>query len=588
MKELIFNIGNIFSLDSQDNCLVQYGCICYHIPAYQRGYKWSSDKGGAVSILLSDLWNNFQLFQQAVKKEYYLQYITVKRTEVQIDSIASHCLEVIDGQQRLTTLSIIISVIAALSNNDNISVDRLHYAIRENFFSNHIYQEDDLLELVSKEWKDYQNTPLDKQDIFYLYSATKACFDFFSSRKVEINDFYEYLTYNVKLIVNSVESHVQSETVFKNLNSNKVPLTEVELIKGLLITKVGRGNAMKTPKHYKEVLAERAGLGRKWDEISRWANQPEIRSFYFNHSDGMYQLLLLTAMLVETRENKLEKRINDKDFPLFNFYNQYSDTQKLFKNLLQISATLKDWFHDNEKYNLLGFCRFVKGSNFNSLSFLKICLEYKTKPLLAKFLNKTKDEFITTSDISKLRYSEHVNEIHAILLSLNVFNDSLESRFNFHEFIDKKWSLEHIFPQSPEGKNAILNDEQKQAVKNMLGNAMTPEIEAILNKVERDEVEKLNYYTALQNLSDLNSIGNMCLLTRSDNSSNGCSFFKEKRANVLALLRNGSFVPAHTFDVFSKMIPNLESDDLGTWSADDIKKHTEYIAETLTPKLSEV
>ncbi len=588
MKELIFNIGQIFNIDSQDDCLVQYGCTRYHIPAYQRGYKWASDKGGAVSILLSDLWNNFQFFQQAIKKEYYLQYITVKRTEVQIDGNATFCLEVIDGQQRLTTLSIIISVLAALSQNDNVSVDRLHYAIRENFFSNHIYQEDDLLELVSKEWKEYQNTPLDKQDIFYLYSASKASFDFFSLKKDELDDFYEYLTNNVKLIVNSVESHVQSETVFKNLNSNKVPLTEVELIKGLLITKVGRGSVVKSPKHYKEVLAERSGLGRKWDEISRWANQPEIRSFYFNQGDGMHQLLLLTAMLLETRENKLEKQINDKDFPLFNFYNQYSDTQKLFKNSLQICASLKDWFQDNEKYNLLGFCRFVKGSSSNSLSFLKTCLEYKTKPELIGFLNKTKDGFITRLNITTLRYSEHVNEIHAILLSLNVFNDSLESRFNFHEFIDKQWSLEHIFPQSPEGKKAILNDEQKRAVKNMLGTGLTSEIDAILDKAERDELDKLKYYSALQNLSDLNSIGNMCLLTSSDNSSNGCSFFKEKRANVLDLLRKGSFVPAHTFDVFSKMIPTLESNDLETWSAEDIKKHTEYIAETLTPKLSAI
>jgi hypothetical protein len=345
---------------------------------------------------------------------------------------------------------------------------------------------------------------------------------------------------------------------------------------------------MKSPKHYKEVLAERAGLGRKWDEISRWANQHEIRSFYFNQGDGMYQLLLLAAMRLETKENKLEKRINDKDFPLFNFYNQYSDTKKLFKTLIQICTSLKDWFKDNEKYNLLGFCRFVKGSIHNSLSFLKTCLEYKTKPTLIGFLSNTKDGFITTSDITTLRYSEHINEIHAILLSLNVFNDSLESRFNFHEFINKQWSLEHIFPQSPEGKKTILNDDQKQAVKNMLGNALTPEIEAILNKVERDEVEKLKYYSALQNLSDLNSIGNMCLLTSSDNSSNGCSFFKEKRANVLAFLRKGSFVPAHTFDVFSKMIPTLESNDLETWCVDDIKKHTEYIAETLIPKLSAV
>lgn len=131
MKELIFNIENIFNSHNQNGCLTQYGCSYYHIPAYQRGYKWASTKNGAVSILLNDLWNAYVSYENQESKEYYLQYITVKK--IALENIS--CLEVIDGQQRLTTLSIILAVLSAQLELENISFKKLDYAIRDNIFT---------------------------------------------------------------------------------------------------------------------------------------------------------------------------------------------------------------------------------------------------------------------------------------------------------------------------------------------------------------------------------------------------------------------------------------------------------------------
>ena len=44
MKELIYNIKEIFDSETQNGCLFQYETGNYHIPAYQRGYKWESTK----------------------------------------------------------------------------------------------------------------------------------------------------------------------------------------------------------------------------------------------------------------------------------------------------------------------------------------------------------------------------------------------------------------------------------------------------------------------------------------------------------------------------------------------------------------
>ena len=105
MKELVFSIKNIFSTDPSEGCLGQYDAEKYHIPAYQRGFKWASKKPtDAIQILMTDLWEAFVSAKNSNRKEYYMQYITVKKINKE-----NH-LEVIDGQQRLTSFSILLSV----------------------------------------------------------------------------------------------------------------------------------------------------------------------------------------------------------------------------------------------------------------------------------------------------------------------------------------------------------------------------------------------------------------------------------------------------------------------------------------------
>lgn len=572
MKELVFSIEDIFNRHSQDGCLSQYDCMMFHIPAYQRGYKWSSDENGAVSILLEDLWDAYLAYATQQRKEYYLQYITVKKNNVSVNNHSKNCLEVIDGQQRLTTLSILLSVFSTVLNKENISEGKLHYAIRDNFFTDYIYPNTALNGLIVKEWNELEeDNNLNKQDIFYMFHAVKKCNNFLSNIEKEHKEkFYNYLCSNVKLIVNSVENHVESESVFKNLNSNRVPLTEAELIKGFLITKVGRIQFKQHKAHFKEILEIRANIGRKWDEISRWANNESIRNFFFNDKDGMHQLLVLTAMRVDGI--KLSSS-------LFNDYHKYGKADELFQILKNTQSMLNDWFINDELYNLLGFCRFAKKSPHNKLNFLIELLKVEDKKKLKDTLNSKKQELLQSEkEYKDLKYGDEDNDkIHAVLLALNVFCKGMEKRFDFYEFNQKKWSLEHIFPQSPEGKNKVLNDNEKLEILDMLGEKATDEIRDILNQSERTEDQKQIYYRALQEHKHLNSIGNMCLLTSSDNSSNGCMFFSDKRKNILKLIQKGSFVPKHTFDVFSKMMDEIDNSDLSVWSKDDIEKHIQYI-----------
>jgi uncharacterized protein with ParB-like and HNH nuclease domain len=579
MRELVFNTENIFNTISDHGVLMQYECLGYHIPAYQRGYKWGSDSNGAVTVLLSDLNEAFQAYQNGLRTEYYLQYITVKK----IDEFKQ--LEVIDGQQRLTTLSIIFSVFSSILEIENIADEKISYAIRDNFFQSHIYPSEPLQKMVKYNWEEFIETHplLNKQDIYYLFSAVQKVNSFLTKEvKKDIKSFYDFICSHVMIIVNSVESHVSSETVFRNLNSNQVPLTEAELIKGYLITRIGRKGKNGSKLHFKEILELRANLGRKWDEMSAWCNRPEINAFYFSHKEGMEGLLKLSALLCEGPNRKL-KEGRKEEFHLFNFYHTLDNLEEVFELIKEVFNKLFDWYNQNAIYNLIGFCRFTKGSKNNHPNFLINILRIEEKDNLLVHLDSRRADLLPEGDITELRYGgDEDGFIHAVLLHLSVFSEGINSRFNFYRFEKEKWTLEHIFPQSPEGKKYILTSTQKHLVKQMLGENLTDELDLILDKDSRSEDEKNQYYDALKRIGPLNSMGNMCLLSSSDNSSNGNKFFTEKRQNVLSLIQKGSFVPKHTFNVFSKMISGLDSEDMNMWTMNDIEKHLEFISNTIS------
>lgn len=594
MRELVFSVKDIFNSETASGCLSQYETLFYHIPAYQRGYKWGVGKSGAVTLLLEDLWDAY--IQQ--KNEYYLQYITVK--PIQID-VKGKCLEVIDGQQRITTLSILLSAFAALIPCENIASDKLDYAIRENLFEEQIYPADAFLKFSEQDWDGFiKEDPVkfDRQDIYYLHQAAKECLRFLKNtvKAQELTNFYKFICESVKVIVNSIELHISSETVFKNLNSNRVPLSETELIKALLITHAGREEVHQAEYHFRQVMEVRVSLGRAWDDVQCWANDAAIKSFFFNDSkDPMFDLLSLTVSLLEKSSPSIlsiPSDLNGKH--LFSFFNKHELKKEALNLLTEIKHRLEDWFNKDEIYHLIGFCRFSKGSKYKNLQFIKQCLDASAHSELISFLNSKKHNLIFGSNqdkppkdvIADLRYGEDSNQIHAILLALSVFPpDIISRRFDFKSFESECWSLEHIFPQTPEGKKNELDDNDKENIRTLFLESdieISEELKEVLNKHIRTEDEKKLISEQLAKCELIHCIGNMCLLTGGSNSALGCGFFDVKRRKILQILHNGGFVPTHTFDVFSKMIKNLNS-DIGRWCLADIRAHEAHIVEQLVP-----
>ena len=619
MSDLIYNIREIFDDESPKGCLQQHGCRAYRIPPYQRGYKWGSETNEPVG----KLWKDLRQAWIRNDKEYLLQAISVKKiTDDQSESV----LEVIDGQQRLTTLFILIYALNFRTVNPvcrNIAEHKLQYSIR--------HQKSNLDELITQ-WiesvvesaQDYhQFLEIHKvenethQDNYYLKCATLRCVHELEihseNRDFKTNqdwiNFQNFLFDRVKLMVNTVESNVSGEIMFGNLNSNRVELTEIELIKGLLLTRVAREPSESKPRQYREVLEMRIQLGQKWDEFNHWANLPEIRTLYFpafEEGMGMQGLLELVArqMTVPFTPTKSTKK-GEKS--LFEFFFSQHHLKDVFSLLTNTYSRLQDWFENYHYYHLIGYC-LIHEKAADRLPFLVKQLNCNTKPKLNEGLlgrRKTilfgRDEARGDEDNSTpvsfgtLRYGEQDERIKSILLALSVFQKESTGRFNFLAFARENWSLEHIFPQTPFGKGAELSAEQQIVALNILLNHGQNVLnEQITDKITqlRDATGELNLKVEVENLLKsepiLHKIGNLCLLSSKDNSAMGCGMFNEKRKVIRDLIDRGNFVPRHTYEIFSKMIvSDGDGDSLDSWSDIDIEKHESVIEKRICELMEE-
>jgi uncharacterized protein with ParB-like and HNH nuclease domain len=179
------------------------------VPSYQRGYRWNEEQ---VLDLLNDI-NEFSPRDTDVAGEktwYCLQPIVVKKDH--------DYFEVIDGQQRLTTIYLILHRMnARMQKSEWQDVFKLKYSTRD-----HI--ENFLDELVCDKSSD------ENIDYYYITRAYKVICDFFKDKSINVREFESNFGFYTKVIWYET-TETNPITIFTRINMGKIPLTNAELIK---------------------------------------------------------------------------------------------------------------------------------------------------------------------------------------------------------------------------------------------------------------------------------------------------------------------------------------------------------------------
>ena len=223
MNNLIYSVKEIFTTYLDEN-----GSSCFNIPEYQRGYKWTKEDARA---LLNDL----KKFKDANKDKnsfYCLQNITIVPNK-------NNEFDVVDGQQRLTTLYILLAYLKSVGVEELKELDfknKLKYSIRDttrDLLSKTVTTKDFWAEIKLEESKN--------RDEYYIREVSLEIKNWFeggdSDGKWNLLDATETILNRLKLIVNKIDGKKEEETIFANINGGKVPLDGADLVRAVLMTR---------------------------------------------------------------------------------------------------------------------------------------------------------------------------------------------------------------------------------------------------------------------------------------------------------------------------------------------------------------
>ncbi len=484
MSKLLYTAREIFSSDSQNGCLGVNEAEEYYIAPYQRGYKWLSPEewtaADQVNTLLRDIYDAWMRNQNST---YYLQFITVKKTSHDDKRL----LEVIDGQQRLTTLSILSAVLKNNFNLEDFAGNNIDYYSSET--------DGDRKKCLSGFHASQPITAasedIDDQTIWFMTQAFKNLGKLLSQKfGAENNDkedtkdisyFYRYLCDNTLIIVNLVQDNVQGEEVFENLNGRKVPLTDAELIKGLLLCQAARRS---TKLSYNEVLEHRTDMGRTWDEMECWLARPEVGPFFFDGGQYAIYDFLLLVMLQHSKEIQSNEANNlynarlehmpsmTKKYQLFNKYYERiakpNDALKFFYDIEDMYWRMRDAFDDVARHNAYGFLLFRESGvkrlrQIGELTSLGSAWQITTKMKVREKFSKRQENMSSEQEFCKTYdcdYEKSPEDIRNDLMLLNCFELNENGAFRpngrlafpfYNVDSSSTKSIEHVQCQKPVG-----------------------------------------------------------------------------------------------------------------------------------------
>lgn len=565
--------------------------IKFIIPHYQRGYRWEEQE---VNELLDDLWTFCKDLESG--DFYCIQPIVVLEKE-------ANTYEVLDGQQRLTTLYLILSYLEERRYEDGYN--------QEMFSLNYQTRKD--CEIFLRE-KRFTNSLDDSNiDYYHICNAYKTIYNWFNTEKHRgakgklipiLLDDNSKGNRNVRFIWYEVEKNTKAIDVFIRLNVGKIPLTDAELTKALLLQsdKYDKEEVKFVERRLYEIASE-------WDTIEYALQNPELWYFLSNQGNGKpthieFIFDLIADNLLKEKKYFDRKPIKHATFLILSEYlndllNNESLTrikavEKIWEHVTGYFEYFREWFNNRTLYHYIGYL--IAQKDYRLIDNLIIEANKRPKRKFIEYLEseigkiikvdkerKDTDGNIYKVTLEKLNYENEdqktndIPEILKVLFLHNVYaslkSDKEKARFPFNLYKKtkkkEKWSLEHIHAQNSQSITNRENqltwlDDHIRSFENQSNRSFEKLIKQMKflrakNDIEQDEFEMIEneVYTAIKmyagiDESKTHSISNLCLVDANTNSKLNNSVFDVKREKIKEREIQGNYIPVCTRNVFMK------------------------------------
>ncbi|MDE6267243.1 MAG: DUF262 domain-containing protein [Muribaculaceae bacterium] len=455
-------------------CIKQILDYNFFIPDYQRGYRWSEQQ---VRELLEDL-TEFACKKRADYEFYCLQPLAVREMtqEDKLKTPGLTCdekwMEVIDGQQRLTTLYMILREMA----------DDFKYEPKGNFRLKYCRATD--IDRILDDFDETGKVCTDNIDTFYITGARKFIRDWFKTldgtrRRRLISAILDYdpeeeddenhpgsmnrdRGCNIRFIWYEAADEKPIE-IFTRLNIGRISLTNSELIKAMILNRKNfKGKTVND-----HIRLRQQEIASEWDDIERTLRNSEFSAF-LNAGNELSDTridLIFNLIVEENKLNLSDKKlegIGHDRYRTFRYFYCYftegkgniGDCWDVVKDYYQ---TFTDWFEDTETYHYIGYLTECGKANLNSLvnKWSQAQDKHEFKRQLKIDVGKVlggcpglEHQFRTDGNDKGL--CKPILLFHNVQTAINqstVKKDDQQPvfyRFPFHLYRREKWDVEHI------------------------------------------------------------------------------------------------------------------------------------------------
>lgn len=519
----------------------------FYIPSYQRGYRWGEKE---VTDLLDDI-SDFtpkQIGDNENKTWYCLQPLVIKVRQTSSDVTQ---YEVIDGQQRLTTIFLVLHYLNQQYTKEyRERLFDLEYETRKKSRSF-------LMNIKKGEPKN------DNIDYYFISNAYKTICEWFKKDDFDRNNFQSKFRFNTKVIwYESKEDNPIA--IFTRINIGKIPLTNAELIKALFLNSSNfeseGGN---------KIRLKQLEISTEWDLIENALQNDRL--WYFIGGDNV-----LTNR-IEFIFNLMNDDVDESDtYSTFRFFNKkFKDKteESIHNNWIEVKnyyQRFQEWFNERELYHKIGFLVY-EGESIDR--FIHESAKRKKKEFKDYLDEAIRDKFKRVR-LENLQYGDRI--IKSVLLLYNIQtmlnNKADNSHFPFDLFKKEKWDIEHItsvkdkIPEAQNTKEKWLSDaiafiEDKELLKK----AKECDIPSDFNDLYEEIVE---YFNNQLKDEDINDISNLALLDSETNRGYKNAVFPVKRMTIIKREKNGTFIPLCTKNAFLKYFSEYPP-KMSFWTQED-------------------
>lgn len=599
MSELKKRTFDCINVDIDKDSNVCQESVTFIIPYLQRAYKWKEKQ---AKQMLED----FSEFLKQEKTYYCMQPLAVVK-------IGDNKYELLDGQQRLTTLLILWRILFKDDKEKNTSYPYKFEYERDDSESDTLINRYSFI-TESDEIKKGEHRNIDKYYMSKVYGAIKQYFDnpFDNPEEKEKkkNAFKKLLKGDGKHIlflwyeVNEEEKH----TTFAHLNSGKIELTCSELIKAILLSD---GNKESSDNNR---LPDKSLVAAQYAEMEEAFN--DDRLWYMLQTDEpLYngsRMDLLFNMVLNLNRKAYEA---DPKAAFYKVYARRADLSRFWKDCRAYFVRIMDLYKNPYTYHYIGYLTYTEGNNKID-DWVKVYKESGLKGCIEQLKSKVRESISGLGDLEKITYSDTskatlrkifiLHNIQTILIHYEIIKKAnLGLRFSYEQFpfellYSQRWDIEHIASQTENPLTKI--QDCKDWIASVKADyseifAQRPDLNNEIDLFEKDSKIEMfkQIYNEIVSSAEKNSpqnkdgLGNLVLLDSHTNRSYHNSLYKRKRKIILAASNidnqnneyQVTYIPRCTLNVFLKTYNTALDVKLGEWTQDDYDKYLGDLKEKL-------